>query len=414
MPFRDFIAQLYQDIRVRKVRIFIAVMGIAWGTMGIVLFLSFGEAFGRNAENALRGMGDALLLFEPLNTTKPYAGMKSGRPISIMASDVIEMGRALPEISLFSPEMVRLECIVHYGDKKINASVTGVSPDYATMRTLDPMPGGRFLNRIDVEDRRRVIFLGDEMVEKLFDGEYCTGETVDVNGRPFVVVGSLTPKLQVGSYYFGTDSKRAFIPYTTFISIWGNKRVDYFVLRPDIRSEPASFKRAVYRYLGKKWRFDPSDEAAVRIWWDTTEISQFSTFIFWAVEFILGLGTLLTLGVGGIGVINVMLLIVRERTRDIGIWMAIGARDFHIISHFLMLAIFIAFSGGFIGIAVSSAIVVIIQNAPVPEAIGTPAISGLHVVVTAIALAVVGIAAGIYPGIRASKMDPIRALGFKP
>ena len=296
MSIGDFFWQFYRDVRVRKLRIVLAVGGIAWGTAAVVLLATMSDAIVLNVRKSIRGMGQSMVFFEPLRTTKAFQGMKPGRPVLLKSADVIRMGEALPEIDLYSPELVHLENTIGYGDNRTNTSVSGVTPEYRLMRNIVPQLGGRFLNQRDVVDRRHVIFLGDELVEKLFSDREAVGEWVLVDGRHFLVVGVSRKKLQPASYYFGPDAGRAFIPYTTFIGIWGDWNLNYFLLRPQRADDSTVLKKAVSHYFGAKLRFDPKDTAAIRVSWDTTEITQFTKFVFWALQGLFALGALLILG----------------------------------------------------------------------------------------------------------------------
>ena len=282
--------------------------------------------------------------------------------------------------------------------------------DYGVMRSMNEMPGGRFLNPHDVEQRRRVVFIGNKVKQKLFGDEEAVGKTVLLEGRPFVVIGWLKEKIQSGSYS-GRDYDKAVIPYTTYQAIWGDHKVNNIVVQPNPVLDSEPMKKAIYAYLGEKYRFDPSDEGTVNMW-DTVETDRFMNWFFWGLQALLGLGGALTLGAGGIGVANVMFLIVRERTREIGLRMAVGARDWHILLQVMLEAGLIVGIGGGVGFGFSMLVVWGIQTLPTPDWLGAPQMSPLVSVVTVSVLAVVGLGAGIFPARRASRMDPVRALEF--
>jgi len=410
MYLTQLITQFFHDMRARKLRTLLAVFGIAWGTVAVVLLLALGGGFHAASKKSMHGMGDSIVVIWPNRTTKAFEGMQPGRSIRMKSSDVIEMAEALPEIGLCSPEMTNWGRMLKYGDRRMDASVAGVVPEYEAMRNIIPERGGRFFNPMDIRERRRVIFIGNGIKDKLFGKDKAVGKTILVDGRPFVVIGTLQKKLQ-NSSYSSSDDRRAFIPYTTFISAWGNWNVSNIVVRPNPPQASESMKKAVYRYLGRKYRFDPSDEGALNMW-DTVEQDRFLDWFFWGLQALLGLGGALTLGAGGIGVANIMFLIVRERTREIGVRMAVGARDWHIMVQMMLEVALIVGIGGLAGFGFSALIVWLVQVLPVPDWLGRPDISPVVSLSTISVLSLVAFAAGIFPARRASRLDPVKALEF--
>jgi len=406
----ELIRQFFFDLKTRKLRVFLAVSGIAWGTLSVILLLAIGNAFHRASNIAMHGMGDDIVIMWTTRTTKAFAGMNPGRAIEMKAEDVLQMGRDLPEIASLSPELTFGGRTLKVGGHRVKAPVAGVVPEYEIMRNMIPVAGGRFIDPLDVQYRRRVIFLGNEVGEKLFDEEEAVGQTVFVDGRPFTVVGTLAEKIQT-SNYSGPDSDRAFIPYSTFISIWGNWNVSNTLLVPAIDGDAEPMKQAVYRYLGKKYHFDPTDEGALAMW-DTVEMDKFMNWFFWGLQALMGLGGVLTLGAGGIGVANIMFLIVRERTREIGVRLAVGAKDWHIMGQVLLEAILIVGLGGAGGFLISAGVIGILGMIEMPDWIAQPKLAPMVGAVTIAILAAVGLAAGLFPARRASRLDPVQALEF--
>ena len=406
----DLLGQFMRDMWSRKLRTVLALFGIAWGTISVVLLLAIGNAFHAVSSRAFHGMGDAIVIVWAGRTTKPFGGMQGGRPIRLKSDEVIAMGRALPEIGMASPEMTNYGRTLSFGDHRVKAPVAGVVPEYELMRNMIPVPGGRFIDPLDVRDHRRVIFLGNELKDKLFGETGAVGQTILMDGRPFVVAGTLKEKVQT-SNYSGPDSDRAFIAYTTFIAMWGDWNVSNFLLTANPPDATKPMERAVYRYLGAKFRFDPSDEGALGIW-NAAEMGQFVQWFFWGLKALFGLGGALTLGAGGIGVANIMFLIVRERTREIGVRMAMGARDGHIMGQVMLEALLIVLLGGLAGFAFSALVITVVNIAPVPDWLGKPELSLPVSLITMGILAFVGLAAGIFPARRAARMDPVRALEF--
>ena len=410
MYFWDLIVQFFHDMKTRKLRVFLALSGIAWGTLSVILLLAIGDAFHATSNRAFHGMGDSIVLLWTTRTTKAFAGMKPGRTIEMKSRDVIQMGQEVPEIGLCSPEMTHGGRTVTFEGHRVKAPVAGVVPEYEIMRNMIPVPGGRFLDPLDMGFRRRVIFLGNELKQKLFGEAEAVAQTVFVDGRPFTVIGVLQKKIQT-SNYSGPDEDRAFIPYTTFISVWGDWHVSNSLVVPSPPHASEPMKRAIYEYLGRKYRFDPTDEGAVMMW-DTVEMDRYVTWFFWGVKALMGLGGALTLGAGGIGVANIMFLIVRERTREIGVRMAVGARDGHILGQVMLEALLIVGLGGLAGLLFSAGTIALIGVLPIPDWLGRPELSPVVGIVTLAILATVGLMAGYFPARRAARMDPVQALEF--
>ena len=410
MFFVQLIRQFLQDMRARKLRTFLAMFGIGWGTVAVVLLLAIGGGFHTASKKAMHGMGDHIMIMWPSRTTKPFEGMQPGRPIRLKCKDVVEMCEALPEIGLYSPEPRRGGRALTFRDHRVKVSVSGVTPGYGEMRNMIPEPGGRVLNDRDIDGRRRVVFIGDKVKTKLFGKDDAIGKTVLLDGRPFVVIGVLKPKIQT-SDYGGRDHGKAVIPYSTFTAVYGDVNVGNIVMRPEPPRDSKRTEKAVFAYLSQKYRFDPTDEGALHVW-DTVEMDRFTDWFFWGLQALLGLGGALTLCAGGIGVANVMFLIVRERTREIGLRMAMGARDWHILLQVMLEAGLMVALGGLSGFAFSMLVIWGINAAPTPDWLGHPEFSPLVSVVTISVLALVGLTSGIFPARRASRMDPVKALEF--
>ena len=410
MYLAQLIRQFLSDMRARKLRTFLAMFGIGWGTVAVVLLLAIGGGFHAASKKAMHGMGDHIVVIWPSRTTKPFEGLQAGRYIGMKAQDVIEMGQALPEIGQSSPELRKGSQTLKYDDHRFKASVSGVVPEYGDIRNMIPMPGGRFLNLRDIAERRRVVFIGNKVKDKLFKDEDAVGKTVLLSGRPFTVIGTLKEKTQSGDYS-GRDHDKAIIPYTTYIAMWGDNNVNNVIVQPDPPRDSERMKKAMFAYLGQKYRFDPTDEGALSMW-DTVEMDRFTDWFFWGLQALLGLGGALTLGAGGIGVANVMFLIVRERTREIGLRMAVGARDWHIMLQVMLEAALMVGLGGLAGFGFSMLVIWGIHSAPTPDWLGHPEFSPVVGIATIGILAFVGLTAGIFPARRASQMDPVKALEF--
>jgi putative ABC transport system permease protein len=294
-----------------------------------------------------------------------------------------------------------------YGTKTISVDISGITAEFGDMRNLIPESGGRFINPIDDANQRRVVFLGDELKTNIFGETDAIGKVILLNQSPFTVVGVLKKKPQDSSYS-GRDKDKAFIPSSTFRALTGDKYVDNIVLQPAETGDTKPFTERLRAAFGNRLRFDKTDKEALSIW-DTTEQFKFFDIFMLSFNAFLGIIGVLTLIVGGIGVSNIMNVIVEERTREIGIKMALGAKARWILAQFLLETMLVTALGGAIGFAISYGICAVFPEAP-QEYIGKPELSPLVAVLTATALGVVGLIAGYFPAREASKLDPVVAM----
>jgi putative ABC transport system permease protein len=297
--------------------------------------------------------------------------------------------------------------IARYGERQRSVSVSGVSPAYGTMRNMVPAVGGRFVNALDVEQRRRVVFVGNEVAEDLFGTQEAVGETVMLHGSPFLVIGVLQPKEQDSSYS-GRDHSMMVVPDSTFRALTGQKYVDNFIYKAPSPELNETLNQQVRAALSSRLRFHPDDDQAVQLW-DTTDMFVFMDAFMLGFQIFLGIMGVLTLIVGGIGVSNIMNVVVEERTREIGIKMALGARSRAVLTQFMLETMILTAVGGGIGLAVSFAIC---SAFPVnlEEYVGLPTLSPGLAVLTASILGLIGFVAGYFPARDASRLDPVVAM----
>ena len=406
VTLRDVIKQLLRDIRAEKLRTFLTVFGIVWGTVAISLMLAFGTGLHKQLVKNTAGLGDRIVIGWPGLTSVPYEGLGKGRRIRIAEDDIAAVRGEIQGLKAISSEYSN-NMKVEYGTKTISVDTSGVTPEFGVMRNQIPARGGRFIDAIDVAESRRTVFLGDKLAENIFGKEPAVGKTIMVNLSPFLVVGVLEPKSQDSSYS-GRDNDKMFIPFTTFRSLTGDKYVDNFVFQAD---SVASTKRVIEDLrgaFGKRLRFDAKDKEALSLW-DTTEQFKFFDVFMLAFNAFLGLIGVLTLIVGGIGVSNIMNVVVEERTREIGIKMALGAKQGWILMQFLLETLLVTAAGGAIGFLISIGICSVFPESAV-EYVGRPVVSPLVAMLTAVALGVVGLVAGYFPARDASRLDPVVAM----
>jgi putative ABC transport system permease protein len=271
-----------------------------------------------------------------------------------------------------------------------------------------PAEGGRFIDPIDMEQRRRVAFIGNQLATELFGDAEPVGRDVVVHGSPFTIVGVMVEKEQDSSYS-GRDHSKLIIPSTTFRAITGQRYLDNFIYRATDPRFNKQVSTQIIAALGERKKFDPTDAEAVSIW-DTTEMFVFFDNFMLAFKIFLGIMGGLTLVVGGIGVSNIMNVVVEERTREIGIKMALGARGSSILAQFVIETMVLTAVGGAIGLAISWAICSAVPAAGVTRFVGTPVLSPQLALLTAGILGLVGLVAGYFPAREASRLDPVIAM----
>ena len=402
------LSEFLRDLRAQKLRTFLTIFGIVWGTVAIIVLLAFGMGFKRQLAVNMHGIGESIAIMFPGSTTKPFEGFGTGRPISFIEDDAQLLATQVKEIAKISPEYSADGTPIRVGENIINTSVAGVTPIYGDMRNVIAEMGGRFVDDLDMRDRRRVIFIGNEVKRLLFGESEAIGKVIYVGQVPFTVIGVMIKKTQNSSYN-RRDQDRVFIPGTTFASVFGaiHLRNIIFTSKDPSRSDETITR--VREVLGKRYRFDPSDKDAVFIW-DTGEFDKFMFYFFLAFNIFLGLIGSFTLGVGGIGVANIMYIVVQERVKEIGVKRAVGATKSNILLQFFAETFFIIALGSSIGFLIAFAITQILQYVPIKEFVGTPEISLEVALATGFVLSCIGLAAGFFPARRAANLNVVDCL----
>jgi putative ABC transport system permease protein len=399
--------QLLRDVRSQKLRTFLTTFGIVWGTVAVSLLLAFGQGLHKQLIKSAAGLGDRIVIAWPSRTALPFEGLGKGRRILVTEEDLTAVSNEARGLAAISSEYTD-SFKVHRGDKDLRVDVSGVGPVFGEMRNLIPQPGGRFINALDVAERRRVAFLGDEFAKDFFGEGNPVGKTFEAQGSPFLVVGVLMKKEQDSSYS-GRDKDKMFVPSTTFRAITGQKYVDLFIFRAETPAMNAAVTKDVTGILSRRVRFDPKDEEALKIW-DTTDMFKFMDAFMLGFRLFLAIVGSLTLVVGGIGVSNIMNVVVEERTREIGVKMALGAKGGAILRQFLMETLLITGVGGLIGIAISAGICSLFPKFDLTQYVGTPVVSPSVALLTVAILGLVGFLAGYFPAREASRLDPVVAM----
>jgi putative ABC transport system permease protein len=401
---REFLA----DIRSQKLRTTLTVLGVAWGTVAVVVLLAFGVGLERQTKKRFHGLGDRIVILFGGRTTRAWAGFPDGRGIPLHEEDAGMLLNEVSEIEQLSPEYIATSTRVHRGLKAATPAITGILPVYGEMRNIIPQPGGRFISDRDVADRRRVAVLGDGLATLLFGQEEVVGQQILVGDTPFLVVGVMKPKLQNSSYQ-ERDQDRIFIPVSTHRALFGQRELHNIVYRARSSELTKVAERHVYETMARKYKFDPDDKDALGVW-DTSEWETRFGYLFLAFNIFFAVIGSFTLLVGGIGVANIMYIVVRERTREIGIRRAVGATRRDIMRQFFAETLLIVLLGAVSGMLLSVGIVLGLGSLPIKEFVGSPAISGTVLLATLVLLALVAFAAGLLPARKAAGLDPVEAL----
>jgi putative ABC transport system permease protein len=300
------------------------VASIAWGSLSLLLLLAFGEGLGISVTTGMYGMGSDLAILWPGTTSLIWQGLPAGRPIRPRIEDVSLLRQRIPNLSEVAGEIFRWGVVVNHGKTSTTATVKGVTHGFGEIRNHIPAPGGRFLDPLDEQLRRRVAFLGNELAEKIFGKENPVGKEIFLDKVPYTVIGVMMPKVTMGNYN-GMDKDQICIPITTFKAHYGTDRLDVIVVKPNRPERMGLVLEELHKTLGAKYGFDPKDKRVFAIW-DTVESFRTSHNILIGVQIFLGIIGTLTLIIGGVGVANIMYAVVKERTKEIGVKMALGAR----------------------------------------------------------------------------------------
>ncbi len=412
-----FLLRYYgRELKVQRKKIALTVAAIAWGTLSIVLLLAFGEGMKDQILRARKGLGEDLVIVWGGQTSLPYKGLPRGRPVRLSDEDIDLLRRRIPGIRRISGEYSRWGTPITHGAKSVSRHMVGVNPEFGLMRNWIAERGGRFFDREDMERKRRVVFLGSKLREELFGDRQAVGEQIVIDRMPFTVIGVMKEKLQMGMYS-GPDVDKAAIPLTTMETLFAQRSYfGNFVYQPKDPEARKSVEREIYRVLGTKHQFDPTDESALSIW-DAIESQKSMSNMMMGIQVFLGVIGGLTLLVAGVGVANIMYVTIKERTREIGIKMAIGAKPSNVMHQFLIESLLIAFVGGAVGLAVSAALVSVLQGIEIEneglQFLGKPEISWEIGLITVCILGLIGTVAGLFPSRKASRINPAESLRYE-
>src|SRR3989440_1087979 len=407
----DIIRQSLSTLWAHKPSSFLALLGIDWGVGSLLLLVRLGEGFRSRQEKELANLGQNIMFMFPGRIPAVEGSTQSGRTYYFTYKDYLAIRSEAKFVGAMSPVLNRedIRAVSDYGST--NGQVFGVAPDYNRIRNV-PIEPGRWFNSEDNAERRRIAVVGWELLKNMFPGRPAVGSTILLNGINFDVIGVVAKVGRDGNN--GTNS-RIFIPIETMRDLFpmtkanSEDAISFINYRPITADLHAEAKDEIHRILARRHGFNPKMQDAFEDW-DTIENSQRVAKIFDAMDWFLGVVGLVTLGLGAIGIINIMLVSVTERTKEIGLRKALGATYRNILTQFFIEGAFLtAFSGG-IGLAISVAFVTLLAMLPSPEGFDTPRIVPASAVAAIASLAIARIAAGLYPARKAALLPPVEVL----
>jgi putative ABC transport system permease protein len=411
MMMRDLLQEAYGAMRHNRRRTALTMLGMAWGIATVVMLLAYGDGFGRACANIFANFGTKLVIVVPGKTSMQAGGQKSGVDIRFTQDDVDALTTNLPQISHITPSVDK-QSIVAYENRSFTFTVSGNYPNVYDIRSLK-QGQGRFYNMEDQVQRAHVAVIGSEAKDKLFSGRNAVGEYIRLDGISFQVVGVLAAKMQEGN----DDINRVvYIPFTTMSDLKSTHYLDtiwFNYQTPEYqRIEPA-----VRTILAGQHKFNETDREAVRVFNLMNQLHQFE-IITLGLKVLMGFIGTLTLGIGGVGLMNIMLVSVTQRTREIGVQKALGARRGYILMQFLAEALTITAIGGFLGVVLAYVVALSVGRLTLYSAFAKNGEAGdirliiqpATLIASTVILGTVGLISGMIPALRASRLDPIESL----
>ena len=407
----DIVRQSLATLWAHKLRSFLTMFGIAWGVGSLLLLVGLGEGFRSGQDKNLAELGQDIMFVFPGRIPAVAGSYQSGQPYYLTYGDYFAIRDQAKFLRAVSPVLERDDIRAVSDYSSTSGQVFGVAPEYSQIRNT-PISPGRWFNDEDNRQRRRVAVVGWELLKNMFPGVPAVGSMIMLNDMDFRIIGVI-PK--IGKDGENGTNHRIFVPFDTMRDLFPMKAqnsenaISFLNYRPIRKELHVEAKNEVHAIIARRHGFDPSIEDAFNDW-DTIDGAIRVAKIFDAMDWFLGVVGIVTLGLGAIGVINIMLVSVTERTREIGLRKALGATHRNIMTQFFVEGAFLtAFSGG-IGLVICTAFVTLLAQLPAPEGFDTPRIVPASAVIAILSLSMAGVAAGLYPARKAALLPPVEAL----
>jgi putative ABC transport system permease protein len=412
---RHLLGEVWNTLTHYRLRSFLTMLSVTWGVASLMLLLSYGRGFEAALTKAFDQIGKDLIVVFPGQTSEQAGGERAGRRVLLELRDVQALEEGVPTIEAVSPEMRRFLPLNH-GYRTKDYNVAGVYANFERVRRTE-VEQGRFLSEEDVQLRRRVVVIGSTLKHELFSGLPALGSELKISGVRFTIIGVLKKKTQITNYAPPDDSS-AFVPFSALASLVDGRFLDNLVLLPAHNGFRQRVVQDVRTALARAHHFSVRDERAVMIM-DWNEFRGLVTNLSLGLKMLLTIIGTLTLGIGAVGVMNIMLVSVAERTREIGILKALGARRRHILSQILGEGLALTATGGLLGFLLAAALTQTIGSLPFlgPLFEDTSGQGDIHLGISLSAMSVagsvlllVGLSASLLPAIRAARLDPVQAI----
>jgi putative ABC transport system permease protein len=407
----DIFAQTFRTLWTHKLRSFLTMFGIAWGVGSLLLLVGLGEGFRSGNKRELAQYGKDIMFIYPGRAPVVQGSMNSARRYLLTYQDYAAIRQEAPHVRKASPVLIRTDVRAVSEFASANGEIAGVEPQFSEIRYL-PLKQGRWLNGLDEAQRRNVIVLGDELVKNLFPGRPAVGATIILNDITFEVIGAVQ---RVGRGDDNSTNMRGYLPYHVMAALFPLKgenhenSISFINYQPRVTDEHLLAQDEVRKIVARNHGFDYHDKNAFE-GWDTIQNSKAVGTIFDAMNVFLGAVGLVTLALGAIGVINIMLVTVSERTREIGLRMALGATRRSILAQFFLEGIILTLFSGLIGMGFAAGLMAILGTQQGPGGFDPPKLVPATAILAISSLTLAGVIAGLYPARKAAMLQPVEAL----